>query len=65
MTTKDTKDDLILSHLEYIRTRVDEINGRVRDNEKQISWIKGIGSTFVFVVSVILAWFGAEKLYKD
>ena len=61
MTTKDTKDDLILSHLEYIRTRVDEINGRVRDNEKQISWIKGIGSTFVFVVSVILAWFGAEK----
>ena len=61
MTTKDTKDDLILSHLEYIRTRVDEINGRVRDNEKQISWIKGIGSTFVFVVSVILAWFGVEK----
>ena len=65
MTTKDTKDDLILSHLEYIRTRVDEINGRVRDNEKQISWIKGIGSTFVFVVSVILAWFGVEKWYKD
>ena len=61
MTTKDTKDDLNLSHLEYIRTRVDEINGRVRDNEKQISWIKGIGSTFVFVVSVILAWFGVEK----
>jgi len=61
MTTKDTKNDLILSHLEYIRTRVDEINGRVRDNEKQISWIKGIGSTFVFVVSVVLAWFGIEK----
>ena len=61
MTTKDTKDDLILSHLEYIRTRVDEINGRVRENENQISWIKGIGSTFVFVVSAILTWFGIER----
>lgn len=60
MKTKDT-DDLILSHLEYIRTRVDEINGRVRDNEKQISWIKGIGSTFVFVISAVLTWFGIEK----
>ena len=60
MKTKDT-DNLILSHLEYIRTRVDEINGRVRDNEKQISWIKGIGSTFVFVITAVLTWFGIEK----
>ncbi len=61
MTTKNTNDDLIISHLEYIRTRVDEINGRVRDNEKQISWIKGIGSTFVFVISAVLAWLGIDK----
>jgi hypothetical protein len=61
MKTKNTKDDLILSHLEYIRTRVDEINGRVRDNEKQISWLKGIGSSIVFVISVILSWLGLEK----
>ena len=61
MTTKNTNDDLIISHLEYIRTRVDEINGRVRDNEKQISWIKGIGSTFVFVISSVLAWLGIDK----
>ena len=61
MTTKNTNDDLIISHLEYIRTRVDEINGRVRDNEKQISWIKGIGSTFVFVISGVLAWLGIDK----
>ena len=60
MKTKDT-DNLIISHLEYIRTRVDEINGRVRDNEKQISWIKGIGSTFVFVITAVLTWFGIEK----
>ena len=61
MTTKTTNDDLIISHLEYIRTRLDEINGRVRDNEKQISWIKGIGSTFVFVISAVLAWLGIDK----
>tara|TARA_R100000458_G_C8274403_1_gene249342 strand:+ start:3095 stop:3280 length:186 start_codon:yes stop_codon:yes gene_type:complete len=61
MKTENTKDDLILSHLEYIRTRVDEINGRVRDNEKQISWIKGIGTTFVFIVSAVLGWFGIDK----
>ena len=61
MTTKNTNDDLIISHLEYIRTRVDEINGRVRDNETQISWIKGIGSTFVFVISAVLAWLGIDK----
>jgi hypothetical protein len=61
MKTENTKDDLILSHLEYIRTRVDEINGRVRDNENQISWIKGIGTTFVFIVSAVLGWFGIDK----
>ena len=55
-------------HLAYIREMVDanhselkRLNGRVRDNEKQISWIKGIGSSFVFVISMILAWMGVEK----
>ena len=61
MKTKNTKDDLIISHLEYIRTRVDQINGRVRDNEKQISWLKGIGSMFVFFIGVVLTWLGVEK----
>tara|TARA_Y100000401_G_scaffold55907_1_gene44242 strand:- start:2731 stop:2916 length:186 start_codon:yes stop_codon:yes gene_type:complete len=61
MKTKNTNDDLILSHLEYIRDRVDQINGRVRDNEKQISWIKGIGTTFVFVISIVLGWLGVDK----
>ena len=40
MNKKET--DLVINHLEYIRKRVDDINGRVRDNEKSISWIKGI-----------------------
>ena len=51
MTTKNTKEDLIISHLEYIRDRVDQINGRVRANERQISLIKGIGFMFVFCIS--------------
>lgn len=60
MKTKNTE-DLIISHLEYIRTRVDEINGRVRENEKQISWIKGIGVMFVFCISSVIAWLGIDK----
>ena len=60
MKTKDTN-DLIISHLEYIRTRVDEINGRVRENEKQISWIKGIGVMVVFCISSVIAWLGIDK----
>ena len=61
MKTKNTKDDLIISHLEYIRTRVDQINGRVRDNEKQIFLIKGIGSTLAFIVGAVLTWLGVER----
>ena len=61
MKIKNTKDDLIISHLEYIRTRVDEINGRVRENERQISWIKGIGVMFVFGISSVMTWLGIDK----
>ena len=50
MNKQDT--DLVINHLEYIRKRVDDINGRVRDNEKSISLIKGIvaGVTFLFTM---------------
>lgn len=58
---KSDKEDLIISHLEYIRTRVDQINGRVRANEQQISWIKGIGVMFVFCISSVLTWLGIDK----
>ena len=37
------------------------LNGRVRENEKQISWMKGIGTTVVFVISIVLSWLGFEK----
>ena len=60
MKDKDTNTDLIISHLEYIRSRVEEINGRVRQNEVSISWIKGIGLTVTFVISTILGFFMKE-----
>ena len=60
MKDKDTNTDLIISHLEYIRSRVDEINGRVRQNEVSISWIKGIGLTVTFLISTILGIFIKE-----
>ena len=48
--------DLVINHLEYIRKRVDDINGRVRDNEKSISWIKGIGTGAAFLITSILGY---------
>ena len=60
MNNKDKSLDLIIAHLEYIRTRVDQINGRVRQNEKTISWIKGVGITVTFLISTILGIFIKE-----
>ena len=65
MKDKDFK--LIITRLEYIKQRVDsnhshlkELNGRVRKNEVAISWIRGIGMTFAFVVSSIIGFFMKE-----
>ena len=54
MNKQDT--DLVINHLEYIRKRVDDINGRVRDNEKSISWIKGVGGTITFLITSVLGY---------
>ena len=56
MAKVDKYRDDVITHLEYIRERVDQINGRVRANEKSISWIKGIGSAFIFIASSIITW---------
>ena len=48
--------DLVINHLEYIRQRVDAINGRVRDNEKSISWIKGVGVSITFLITSVLGY---------
>tara|TARA_R100000458_G_C8263359_1_gene238660 strand:+ start:827 stop:1063 length:237 start_codon:yes stop_codon:yes gene_type:complete len=54
--------------LEHIKEKVIDnnkhlirLNGRVRETEKQISGIKGIGSTIVFVVGIVLTWLGIQK----
>ena len=56
------------SDIGHIKEKVNEnnkhlirLNCRVRENEKQISWMKGIGTTVVFVISIILSWLGFEK----
>ena len=51
----------IKENVDSINTHLEKLNGRVRDNERQISWMKGIGGTLVFVIGVILTWFGIEK----
>ena len=54
MNKQDT--ELVINHLEYIRKRVDAINGRVRDNEKSISWIKGVGVSITFLITSVLGY---------
>ena len=61
MKTRNTKDDLIISHLEYIRTRVDQINGRVRENENQITKIKTVGFTFFTILTLAISIIGLMK----
>tara|TARA_R110002020_G_scaffold298499_1_gene514356 strand:+ start:6511 stop:6732 length:222 start_codon:yes stop_codon:yes gene_type:complete len=51
----------IKEDMSEVRSHLATMNGRVRQNEKDISWIKGIGSTFIFVISSIIAWLGIDK----
>ena len=66
-TLKDKDYKVIITHLEYIKEKVDDnhshlkqLNGRVRKNEVSISWIKGIGITLTFVISTIIGLFIKE-----
>ena len=54
--------------LEHIKEKVDsnnehleKLNGRVRSTEISLSWIKGIGVTFAFVISTLLTYFHKYK----
>ena len=58
MNKKET--EIVLAHLEYLRDGMDKINGRVRDNEKSISWIKGIGTSITFMFSCVIGYFIKE-----
>ena len=68
MSSNDHYREEVLSHLSYIKERVDvnskkldKLNGRVRKNEVSIGWIKGIGATITFVISLLITWFKLEK----
>ena len=68
MTKLDQHRKEVLTNLKYIKERVDDnydhllrINGRLRNAENAISWIKGIGTTITFVIGIILTWFKFDK----
>ena len=56
MNRKDT--DFIIENITYIRSKVDQINGRVRANEQSISMIKGVITGVIFVFTAIGSLFG-------
>tara|TARA_R100001530_G_C4255269_1_gene138979 strand:- start:157 stop:390 length:234 start_codon:yes stop_codon:yes gene_type:complete len=73
-TTKDILTKLtvqitrISGDIEHIKDKVNDnnkhlvrLNGRVTETEKQISSIKGIGGTLVFVIGTVLTWLGVDK----
>lgn len=62
------KDDIMMTHILYIKEKVDKcenhlekINGRVRTNERAVSRIISIGSTFAFIVTLFLSYMGIKE----
>ena len=54
--------------LEHIKEKVnannahlEKINGRLRTAENSITTIKTIGTTFTFIIGVVLAWLGVDR----
>ena len=57
----------ISGDIEHIKEKVDSnnehlkaINGRLRSAENSISWIKGIGSTIAFIISICIGFLFKE-----
>ena len=60
--------DEVMTHLQYIKERVDEnhshlekVNGRLNKAENNITIIKTTGVTLYTVIAAILAWLGINK----
>ena len=58
----------MMTHILYIKEKIDncenhleKINGRVNTNEKAVSRIVSIGSTFAFVITLIMSYLGMMK----
>tara|TARA_R100000808_G_scaffold24134_1_gene54836 strand:- start:896 stop:1096 length:201 start_codon:yes stop_codon:yes gene_type:complete len=59
--------EIVLTHLQYIKEKVDAnhdhlqtLNGRVGRNEKIISWIIGVGSSLVFIITCLVTYLGTK-----
>jgi hypothetical protein len=69
MANKTTEHrDWVKVNLEYIvkeldkqTEKLDQINGRVRQNEKSISFIKGVGAVLSAVFGGLIGWFEINK----
>lgn len=53
--------DEVLTHLKYMREKIDRcevhldrINGRVRETERNVYWIFGIGAGITFILSTFI-----------
>ena len=64
--------DEVMTHLQYIKERVDEnhshlekVNGRLNKAENNITIIKTTGVTLYTVIAAILAWLGISKWYQS
>ena len=58
----------MMPHILYIKEKIDKcenhleiINGRVSVNEKAVSKIISIGSTFAFIITLIMSYLGIAK----
>ncbi len=49
--------DYVMKILENIEKRVNEINGRVRENERKIGIIRGVGIATTFIIGVVITIF--------
>ena len=51
----------IREKVEANHTHLENINGRLRSAENNVTAIKTIGSTLTIIIGVILTWFGIQK----
>ena len=54
---------VVITHLKYIKEKVDAnnarlqtLNGRVRNTEIKLSWFQGIGAGVTFILSSVIAY---------
>ena len=66
--SNDNYRDEVMTHLKYIKEKVDacechleQLNGRVRKTENNITMIRSIGITLYALIGVALTWLGVKE----